>query len=65
MQAGYRGHAPYVDLPVLPHGDAGRRAASSRCSTCSSCSSIDQPPMIKLGICLAAAYLGMQLPSCS
>ena len=24
---------------------------------------LDQPPMIKIGLCLAATYLGMQLPS--
>ena len=24
---------------------------------------LDQPPMVKIGICLAATYFGMQLPS--
>ena len=23
---------------------------------------LDQPPMVKLGMCLAAAYVGMQVP---
>ena len=29
---------------------------------CSSSCELDQPAIVKLGICLAAAYVGMQLP---
>ncbi len=35
VQAGYRGQAPYVTLPVLPHGDADRAVPGVGRSTCS------------------------------
>jgi tight adherence protein C len=62
VQAGYRGHAPYVAYlffrmvtPVVT------------LVTCAFYTfvvlKIDQPPSIKVGICLLSAYVGMQLPS--
>jgi tight adherence protein C len=61
VQAGYRGHAPYVTYlffrMVTP-------VAAFLASTFYVFVVIDfqQPATIKLGICIAAAYLGMHLP---
>ena len=62
VQAGYRGQAPYITYPVLPHGDAGRRCSLFAAFYLFVVLELDQPPMVKIGICIAAAYVGMQLP---
>ena len=49
-------------LPVLPPGDAGRRARCSRCSTCSSCSSSTSRRRSRSASASAPTYVGMQLP---
>ena len=49
-------------LSVLPHGDARRRARWPPRSICSSCSIFTQPTMVKIGMCIAAAYIGMHAP---
>ena len=61
MQAGYRGQAPYVTFlffrlvtPVVALVVAAFYLFVVL--------ELDQPPMVKIGICLVAAYLGMQLP---
>jgi tight adherence protein C len=61
VQAGYRGHAPYVAFlffrmvtPVVLFLFASFYLFVVV--------DMDQPPTIKIGICLAAAYLGMQAP---
>jgi tight adherence protein C len=61
VQAGYRGHAPYVAFlffrmvtPVVLFLFASFYLFVVV--------DMDQPPTVKIGICLAAAYLGMQAP---
>jgi tight adherence protein C len=61
VQAGYRGQAPYVAflffrlvIPVVLFSFAVFYIFAVL--------KLDQPPTVKIGICLAAAYLGMQLP---
>jgi tight adherence protein C len=61
VQAGYRGQAPYVAFlffrlvaPVV--------TLSFALFYLFVVVELNQPPMVKIGICLAAAYLGMQLP---
>jgi tight adherence protein C len=61
VQAGYRGHAPYVTylfvrmvMPVV----CFLFALVYLCVVIK----FDQPITVKLGICIAAAYVGMQLP---
>jgi tight adherence protein C len=62
VQAGFRGHAPYVTYlffrMVMP-GAAFLFAIVYLFVILN----LDQPPLIKIGICVAAAYLGMQLPA--
>jgi tight adherence protein C len=61
VQAGYRGQAPYVTFLFF-------RLVTPAVSIIVTAIYIfvviqlDQPPMVKLGICLLAAYGGMQLP---
>jgi tight adherence protein C len=62
VQAGYRGHAPYVTylffrmlMPVVLLVSAALYVFVIV--------DLDQPPMVKVGICLAATYLGMHVPS--
>jgi tight adherence protein C len=61
VQAGYRGQAPYITYlffrMVTP-------AASALCTAfyLFFVLNLDQPAMVKLGICIAAAYVGMHLP---
>ena len=61
VQAGYRGHAPYVTYlffrMVTPIA-AFLFAAFYLFVVLE----FDQPPIVKFGLCIAAAYLGMQLP---
>jgi tight adherence protein C len=61
IQAGYRGQAPYVAFlffrlvtPVVMFLTALFYMFVVL--------ELDQPPMVKIGICLAAAYAGMQVP---
>ena len=62
VQAGYRGHAPYVTYlffrMVMP-------AALFIFAVVYlfGILRLDQPPMVKLAICIAAAYIGMHVPS--
>ena len=49
-------------LPVLPHGHAGRRCSLVALFYLFVVLELDQPPIVKIGICLVAAYVGMQLP---
>jgi tight adherence protein C len=62
VQAGYRGQAPYVTYLFF-------RMLMPAISLVFSAFyvfiilDLDQPPIVKVGICLAATYLGMQLPS--
>jgi len=61
IQAGYRGHAPYITYLFF-------RMVTPVISVIFAAVylfviiKLDQPPMVKVGICLAAAYLGMHLP---
>ena len=61
VQAGYRGQAPYVTFLFF-------RMVTPVAMLLFSLFylfvviELDQPPMVKIGICLAAAYLGMHLP---
>src|SRR5882757_8068713 len=61
VQAGYRGQAPYITflffrlvMPVL--------MLAASLFYVFVIFQIDQPPQIKIGMCLAATYLGIQLP---
>jgi tight adherence protein C len=61
VQAGYRGQAPYVTFLFI------RMVAPVACFLFAVAYlflliKFEQPPTIKLGICIAAAYVGMQLP---
>ena len=62
VQAGFRGQAPYVAFLFFRLVTPVVHVRWSRCSTCSSSCKLDQPPMVKIGICLGAAYVGMQAP---
>jgi tight adherence protein C len=62
VQAGYRGQAPYVTylffrmlMPVVLLVFSAFYVFVIL--------NLDQPPIVKVGICLAATYLGMQVPS--
>jgi tight adherence protein C len=62
VQAGYRGQAPYVTYLFF------RMLMPIAMLVFSTIYvfvvlNLDQPPMIKVGICLAATYLGMHVPS--
>jgi tight adherence protein C len=61
VQAGYRGHAPYITYlffrMVTPAASALAAAIYLFVIL-----NLDQPAMVKLGICIAAAYCGMHLP---
>ena len=61
IQAGYRGHAPYIAylffrmvMPVV--------AVMSTAFYIFVVLQMEQPTVIKIGLCLIAAYLGMQIP---
>ncbi len=61
IQAGYRGQAPYVTYLFF------RMLTPVACFLFALLYlfvilKLDQPAMIKLGVCIAAAYVGMQLP---
>ena len=62
VQAGYRGQAPYITflffrlvMPVV--------MLLASLFYIFVVLDLDQPPLIKLGLCIGATYLGMQLPS--
>jgi tight adherence protein C len=61
VQAGYRGHAPYIAFlffrMVVPLA-----ALALSLFYVFLVLEFDQPPIIKLGLCLVATYIGMQLP---
>jgi tight adherence protein C len=62
VQAGYRGHAPYVTYLFF------RMLMPAVMLVFSAfyvfiILDLDQPSMVKIGICLAATYLGMHVPS--
>jgi tight adherence protein C len=62
VQAGYRGQAPYVTYLFF------RMLMPAVLLVFSALYvfiilDLDQPPIVKVGICLAATYLGMQVPS--
>jgi tight adherence protein C len=61
IQAGYRGHAPYVVFlffrMVVPIVSLAASLVYVFILT-----DFDQPTTIKIGLCLFAAYIGMQLP---
>ena len=61
IQAGYRGQAPYVTFLFF------RLIAPTLMTTFATfyifvVIDLQQPAMVKIGLCIAAAYLGMQLP---
>jgi tight adherence protein C len=62
VQAGYRGHAPYVTYlffrMVMPAALLIFAVIYVFVII-----DLDQPPMVKIAICLAATYLGMHVPS--
>jgi tight adherence protein C len=62
VQAGYRGQAPYVTYlffrMLMPVALLVFSAFYVFIIL-----NLDQPPLVKVGICLAATYLGMQVPS--
>jgi len=62
VQAGYRGQAPYVTYlffrMLMPVALLVFSAFYVFIVL-----NLDQPPLVKVGICLAATYLGMQVPS--
>ena len=64
MQAGYRGQAPYVTylffrmvMPIV--------MLVVSLFYIFIVLELDQPPLIKVGMCLGAAYVGMQCRTCS
>jgi tight adherence protein C len=62
VQAGYRGQAPYITYLFF------RMVTPAVMMPLSAfyvfiILNLDQPPLIKLGLCLGATYVGMQLPS--
>jgi tight adherence protein C len=61
VQAGYRGQAPYVAF-LFFRMVAPAAALMFTLFYLFVVVDLDQPPIIKIGICVGAAYLGMQLP---
>src|SRR6185312_7612720 len=61
IQAGYRGHAPYVTYlffrMVTPIASGIAAAAYLFVIT-----NLNQPTMVKIGLCIGATFLGTQLP---
>ena len=61
MQAGYRGQAPYITYLFF------RMVTPAACALLAAVYlfvvlDLHQPAMIKLGMCIAAAYIGMHAP---
>src|SRR3954454_18342766 len=61
VQAGYRGHAPYVAF-LFFRMVAPLVVLAFSLFYVFLVLEFNQPPIIKAGMCLAASYLGMQLP---
>src|SRR5262245_21019894 len=61
VQAGYRGHAPYVAFLFFRLVMPAAMLVFSLFYVFVVIE-LDQPPLIKLGLCIGATYLGMQLP---
>jgi len=62
VQAGYRGHAPYITFLFFRLMTPGIMLLSSLFYVFVVIK-LDQPTLIKLGICIGATYFGMQLPA--
>ncbi len=62
VQAGYRGHAPYITFLFFRLMMPGVMLLASLFYVFVVIK-LDQPTLIKLGICIGATYLGMQLPA--
>ena len=62
VQAGYRGHAPYITFLFFRLMMPGVMLLTSLFYIFVVIK-LDQPTLIKLGICIGATYLGMQLPA--
>jgi tight adherence protein C len=62
VQAGYRGQAPYVTYLFFRMLMPAVMLVFSALYVFVIID-LDQPPMVKIGICLAATYLGMHVPS--
>jgi tight adherence protein C len=61
VQAGYRGHAPYITFLFFRLVMPAVMLVFSLFYVFVVIE-LDQPPIVKLGLCIAATYLGMQLP---
>jgi tight adherence protein C len=61
VQAGYRGHAPYITFLFFRLVMPAAMLVFSLFYVFLVIE-LDQPPLIKLGLCIGATYLGMQLP---
>jgi tight adherence protein C len=61
VQAGYRGHAPYITFLFFRLVMPAAMLVFSLFYVFVVIE-LDQPPLIKLGLCIGATYLGMQLP---
>jgi tight adherence protein C len=62
VQAGYRGHAPYITFLFFRLMMPGVMLLASLFYIFVVIK-LDQPTLIKLGICIGATYFGMQLPA--
>ena len=62
IMAGYRGQAPYVTFLFCPRGDADRAVSSARSLYVFVITHMDKSMPVKIGICVGAAYLGLQAP---
>ena len=62
VQAGYRGHAPYITFLFFRLMMPGVMLLASLFYIFVVIQ-LDQPTLIKLGICIGATYFGMQLPA--
>jgi tight adherence protein C len=61
VQAGYRGHAPYITFLFFRLVMPAVMLVFSLFYVFVVVE-LDQPPLVKLGLCIAATWLGMQLP---
>jgi tight adherence protein C len=61
VQAGYRGHAPYITFLFFRLVMPAIMLAASLFYVFVILE-LDQPPLVKIGLCIGATYLGMHLP---
>jgi len=61
VQAGYRGQAPYIAF-LFFRMVAPIALALGVAAYLFMFGDVEQPPLVKVGLCIAAAYVGMQLP---